>query len=77
MFSEQVIAGIIDEDDSRCGMSDVAFRTAPPIGEFSCFNISETNRASNFKIYRKVAIDNLYILPEMTSQSTSRRQQIA
>ena len=29
-FSEQVIASIID--DSRCGMSDVAFRVAPPIG---------------------------------------------
>ena len=28
--SEQVIASIVNE--SRCGMSDVAFRTAPPIG---------------------------------------------
>ena len=31
-FSEHVIASIID--DSRCMMSDVAFRTAPPIGGF-------------------------------------------
>ena len=29
-FSEQVKASIIY--DNRCGMSDVAFRTAPPIG---------------------------------------------
>ena len=36
MFSEQVIASIIY--DSRCGMSDAAFRTAPPIGEPSCLN---------------------------------------
>ena len=35
-FSEQVIASIIY--DSRGGMSDVAFRTAPPIGEPSCLN---------------------------------------
>ena len=34
-FSEQVIASIIY--DSRCGMSDVAFRTAPPIGGPSCY----------------------------------------
>ena len=26
------------------------------------FNISETTRTSNFKIYRKVALDSLYIL---------------
>ena len=32
--SEQVIASIIV--DSLCGMSDVAFRTASPIGELSC-----------------------------------------
>ena len=32
-FSEQVIADIIY--DSRGGMSDVAFRTAPPIGRHS------------------------------------------
>ena len=29
------IASIID--DSRCGTSDVAFRTAPPVGGLSCF----------------------------------------
>ena len=34
-FSEQVIASIIY--DSRCGMSDVAFCTAPPTGGPSCF----------------------------------------
>ena len=34
-FSEQVITSIID--DSRCGMSDLAFRTAPPIGGPPCF----------------------------------------
>ena len=33
-FSEQVIASI--KVDSRSGMRDVAFRTAPPIGELSC-----------------------------------------
>ena len=33
MFSEQVIASIID--DSRYWMNDVAFRTAPPIGGLS------------------------------------------
>ena len=33
-FSEQVIASIIE--DSRCGMSVVAFHTAPPIGGLSC-----------------------------------------
>ena len=33
IFSEQVKANITD--DSRCGVSDVAFRTAPPIGGFS------------------------------------------
>ena len=30
MFSEQVISSIID--DSRCGMSNVGFHTAPPNG---------------------------------------------
>ena len=33
-LSEQVIACITE--DSRSGMNDVAFRTAPPIGELSC-----------------------------------------
>ena len=33
-FSEQMIASIID--DSRCGIGDVAFHTAPPIGGLSC-----------------------------------------
>ena len=33
-FLEQVIASIIC--NSRCRMSDVAFRTAPPIGGHSC-----------------------------------------
>ena len=35
-FSEQVIASIL-VGDSRCGMSDVEFRTGPPIGGLSCF----------------------------------------
>ena len=35
-FAEQVIASIID--DSRCGMSNMAFRTAPPICGLSCSN---------------------------------------
>ena len=34
-FSEQHIASIIY--DTRCGMTDVAFRTAPPIGGPSCY----------------------------------------
>ena len=33
-FSEQVIASVID--DSRCGMSDVAFRTVQPVDGLSC-----------------------------------------
>ena len=33
-FSKQVIASITD--DSHFGMSDVAFRTVPPIGGLSC-----------------------------------------
>ena len=36
-ISEQVITSIIE--DSRCGMSDVAFRTAPPLGGLSCFHL--------------------------------------
>ena len=36
-FSEQMIASIID--DSRCRMSDNAFRTVPPIGGLSRFVI--------------------------------------
>ena len=35
VMHEQVIASIID--DNCCGMNDVAFRTAPPIGGLSCF----------------------------------------
>ena len=31
-------------DDSRCGMSDIAFRAASPIGELSCFILSETTQ---------------------------------
>ena len=42
-------------------MSDVAFRIALPIGGLSCLNISKTNGASNFKIYRNVALDGLFI----------------
>ena len=34
-FSEQLIAGNIY--DGRCDMTDVAFRTASPIGGPSCF----------------------------------------
>ena len=52
-FSEQVIANNIY--DIHCGMSDDAFRTVRPIGGFSCLNISETTRASNFKMYRDVS----------------------
>ena len=37
-FSEQVIESIID--GSRTGMSDVAFRLAPQIGGFYCFDKS-------------------------------------
>ena len=33
-FSEQVIASITDAN--RSGMSDIAFRTSPPIGWLSC-----------------------------------------
>ena len=45
-FSEQVIASIID--DSRCGMSDVAFRTTPPIGGPSCLKNMLIDIASLF-----------------------------
>ena len=34
-FSQNVIGSIVN--DSRCRMRDVAFRTAPPIGDPSCF----------------------------------------
>ena len=47
--------------DSRCGMSDVAFCTALPIGGISCLDISETTRANNFKIHRDVSLNSLYI----------------
>ena len=36
-LSDQVIASIVD--DSRCGMSNVAFRTAQPIGVLSCYTL--------------------------------------
>ena len=43
-FSEQVIASIVD--DSRCGMSNIAFRTAPPIGGLSCWKRDDQKLSS-------------------------------
>ena len=40
------------------------------------FNISETTRASNFKIYHNVALVVFTFRLEMTLSSTSSRQQI-
>ena len=39
-FSEQVTASIIN--DSRCGMSDVAFRSAKPIGGLPCTQLTQS-----------------------------------
>ena len=59
-FSEQVMTSIID--DSRCGMSEVAFHTAPPV---SCkvrqLYISRTAWPTSTKFYRDVQTDLLYI----------------
>ena len=46
-LSEQVIASFID--DSRCGMSDVAFRTAPLISGLSCLAFLLLHAATNIK----------------------------
>ena len=43
-FSEQVIASV--KYDSGCGMSDVAFRTASPIGGSSCHLLCSDNKLS-------------------------------
>ena len=45
--------------------------------EIIIFNISETIRASAFKIYHKVALDSLYISTGNDVTATSGRQQIA
>ena len=42
--SEQVMESIIY--DSRCWMSDLAFRAAPPIGGPSCFNSRNVGSAA-------------------------------
>ena len=45
-FSEQVIPSIIY--DLRCGISDVAFRTAPPFGGLSCSLLSNLSSVGNY-----------------------------
>ena len=39
-------------------------------------NISETTKASNFKILHSIALDSFYIFTKMTSRATSGRLQI-
>ena len=51
LFLEQAAASITD--DSRCGMSDVALRTTPPIGGLSCYIIH------NLVIFRLMHIRRL------------------
>ena len=74
-FSEQVIASIIY--DRSCGMSDIAFRIASPIGGLSCLIYQKllelaTSRFATISPPRTI----FTFRPEMTSQSTSGRQQI-
>ena len=57
-FSEQVIARILY--DSRCGMSDVAFCTAPPFGGPSCIIISQCD----FITMKKAASQSAYTQTE-------------
>ena len=61
-FSEQVIPRIIY--DSRCGISNVAFRTAPSIGGPSCVSSHKLDDIrGEFKIYcRGVAAYDVVIL---------------
>ena len=58
-FSEQVKASIID--DSRCGMSDVVFRTAPPIsGFFLVFHNDEFYFKNSLALKNFVKIREFY-----------------
>ena len=51
----KVIASIIY--DSRCGMSDVAFCTAPPIGGPSCSNFAECQPEVAHDVVSDMAIE--------------------
>ena len=68
MCSEQVIASIID--DSRCGMSNVAFRTAPTnwwVFMYKFFFIKITNHAPahdsnhDFKLFDLKSDQTLFV----------------
>ena len=48
-FSEQLIASITH--DSRCGMSDVAFRSAPPIGGLFCLKAHPNIKSKHWPKY--------------------------
>ena len=63
-FSQKVIASIVY--DSCCGMCDVAFRTAPPIGGPSCFILLPIYRT--LKSYRIVISSAFFdhFRPEIT-----------
>ena len=58
-----MIASIID--DSRCGMSDVAFRTAPPFGGLSCrpiFYCCSSSSATDDRVFNGVSTPALLSL---------------
>ena len=72
-FSELVIASIIE--DSRCGISDVAFHTAPRIGGLSCLLSLYPLLPAQIKTI-SLAIDNamseIFTGSRSTTASTSR-----
>ena len=76
-FSEQVIESIID--DSRSGMSGVAFRTVPPIGGLSCIILDCLFRCGCLRtislttfvyLSQNVLVVNAQMLSESEEQTT-------
>ena len=47
--------------DSRCGMSDVAFCSAPPIGGPSCFNFDKCRPEAAGNVISGIALDYVSI----------------
>ena len=70
MFSEQVVPSIID--DSRRGMSDIAFRTAPPIGGLSCF-FCDTSHEKPIKLVATAEADQCFLSYNIFAQSNRYR----
>ena len=74
MFSDQVNASIIY--DRRCEISDVAFRTALPIGGLSCFQRYQLsrNRGHNFRVnpnrFQTMIYDDTTLLFELLKFGT-------